>query len=196
MIKSFNKIKCKLINKGHNPVCILTVKNIKVINDVTLYSGKYILKDIRKEKISNKDINVLKSLSNLKLIPKIYFINQNKIIMDYFEGITLTQYLKNHNLSKQLFLEIQKLIRKWHRLGYAHGDLALLFNKDNKLVGGDNLLISDKEITLIDPILGKIYDDKLSQFEIRKKWDTQFLKELKFYINRSVKEVFKLTKPI
>ena len=196
MIKSFSKIKCKLIKKGHNPVCILTVKNIKVINDVTLYSGKYILKDIRKEKISNKDINVSKSLSDLKLIPKIYFIDKNKIIMDYFDGITLTQYLKNHKLSKQLFLEIQKLIRKWHRLGYAHGDLALLFNKDNKLVGGDNLLISDKEITLIDPILGKIYDNKLSQFEIRKKWDLEFLEELKFYINCSVKEVFKLTKPI
>lgn len=195
MIKLFDKIKCKNVKTGHNPVCILTVKNIKIINDVTLYSGKYILKDIRKEKISNKDINILKSLSDLKLVPKIYFIDKTKIIMEYFDGITLTQYLKNHKLSKELFLKIQKLIRKWHRLGYAHGDLALLFNKDNKLVGGDNLLIGkNNNLMLIDPILGKILTYKISQFEEKKKWDLEFLKELKFYINNSISNVFKLTK--
>jgi tRNA A-37 threonylcarbamoyl transferase component Bud32 len=195
MIKSFNKIKCKLIKKGHNPVCILTVKTIKVVDDITLMSGKYILKNITKEKISNKDINLLKSLSDSKLIPKIYFIDKNKIIMDYFDGITLQEYLKRYKLSEKLNQKIRKLVFKWHRLGYAHGDLALLFSsKTNKLVGAENLLISDKEIILIDPLLGKVYDDKLSQFEIRKKWDIQFLKELKFYINRSIKEVFELTK--
>lgn len=194
MIKLFDKIKCKNVKTGHNPVCILTVKNIKVIDDITLYSGKYILKDIRKEKILNKDINILKSLSDLKLIPKIYFINKNKMIMDYFDGVTLQDYLKKHKLSEKLYLKIRKLVFKWHRLGYAHGDLALLFSsKTNKLVGAENLLIGDKEITLIDPILGKIYDNKLSQFDIRRNWDIQFLKELKFYINRSVKEVFELT---
>ena len=194
MIKSFNKIKCKLIKKGHNPVCILTVKTIKVVNGITLMSGKYILKNIVKEKISNKDINLLKSLSDSKLIPKIYFIDKNKIIMDYFDGITLQEYLKRYKLSEKLYQKIRKLVFKWHRLGYVHGDLALFFsNKTNKLVGAENLLIGDNEITLIDPILGKIYDNKLSQFEIKRNWDIQFLKELKFYVNRSVKEVFKLT---
>ena len=90
---------------------------------------------------------------------------------------------------------LQKLIRKWHRLGYAHGDLALFFNKDNKLAGGDNLLIGkNNKLIFIDPILGKILTYKVSQFEIRKKWDDEFLKELKFYINNSVSDVFKLTR--
>lgn len=194
MIKSFNKIKCKLIKKGHNPVCILTVKTIKIVNGITLYSGKYILKNITKEEISNKDITLLKSLSDSKLIPKIYFIDKNKIIMDYFDGITLQDYLKKYKLSEKLYQKIRKLVFKWHRLGYAHGDLALLFSsKNNKLIGAENLLVGDKEIILIDPLLGKIYDNKLSQFDIRRNWDIQFLKELKFYVNRSIKEVFELT---
>lgn len=195
MIKSFNKIKCKLIKKGHNPVCILTVKTIKIVNGIALYSGKYILKNITKEEISNKDITLLKSLSDSKLIPKIYFIDKNKIIMDYFDGLTLQDYLKKYKLSEKLYQKIRKLVFKWHRLGYAHGDLALLFSsKNNKLIGGaENLLVGDKEIILIDPLLGKIYDNKLSQFDIRRNWDIQFLKELKFYVNRSIKEVFELT---
>ncbi len=194
MIKSFNKIKCKLIKKGHNPVCILTVKTIKIVNGIALYSGKYILKNITKEEISNKDITLLKSLSDSKLIPKIYFIDKNKIIMDYFDGLTLQDYLKKYKLSEKLYQKIRKLVFKWHRLGYAHGDLALLFSsKNNKLIGAENLLVGDKEIILIDPLLGKIYDNKLSQFDIRRNWDIQFLKELKFYVNRSIKEVFELT---
>ena len=63
MIKSFNKIKCKKVKTGHNPVCILTVKNFKVIDNITLLPGKYILKNISKEKISNKNIQFLKKLS-------------------------------------------------------------------------------------------------------------------------------------
>ena len=69
----------------------------------------------------------------------------------------------------------------------------LFSSKNNKLIGAENLLVGDKEIILIDPLLGKIYDNKLSQFDIRRNWDIQFLKELKFYVNRSIKEVFELT---
>lgn len=197
MIKSFSKIKCKLIKKGHNPVCILTVKNTKIVHGITLMSGKYVLKNISKENITTKEINTLKSLSDLKLIPKIYFIDNDRMIMDYFDGITLQDYLKKYKLSKELYQKIKYLILKWHKLGYAHGDLAIFFDKKNKLVGGENLLIGkDKEIKLIDPIIGKIHDGKLSQFKIRKKWDNEFLKELKIHINNSNSEALKLTKSI
>lgn len=197
--KPFGKIKCKIIKEGHNPVCILTVKNKKTILGIELFAGKYILKNITKEEISDKDIELLKSLSYLKLIPKIYMIDKKYIIMDYFNGMTLSKYLHNYTLSKNLYLTIKKLIRKWHKLGYAHGDLALLFaNKNNKLVGADNLLIGrNNSIILIDPTIGKLTDadnNKLSQFDLKKKYDLEFLKELEFYVDNSLSDVLKLSK--
>lgn len=191
MIKSFNKIKCKKVKTGHNPVCILTVRKFKIINNVTLLPGKYILKNISKEKISNKDIQFLKKLSQLELILHILFIDKNKIIMQYFDGITLSSYLKKNKLTQSLFSKIKDLIYKWHRKNYAHGDSALLFS-GNKLVGGDNLLIGKDNVILIDPTIGNIHDKnnlKLSQFELKKKYDIEFLKELKFYIDRSINQV-------
>lgn len=198
MIKPFDKIKCKTIKEGHNPVCIITVKNKRNLLGIELSSGKYILKNIKKEEISNKDIELLKSLSNLKLIPKIHLIDEKYIIMDYFEGITLSKYLYKYTLSKNLYLTIKKLIYKWHKLGFAHGDLALLFaNKTNKLVGADNLLIGENNsVILIDPVIGKIINSdniKLSQFNLKKKYDLEFLKELEFYINNPLSNVLKLT---
>lgn len=197
--KPFGKIKCKTIKEGHNPVCIITVKNKRNILGIELSSGKYILKNMKKEEISNKDIKLLKSLSNLKLIPKIYLIDEKYIVMDYFNGMTLSKYLYNYTLSKNLYLTIKKLIHKWHKLGYAHGDLALLFaNKNNKLVGADNLLIGrNNSIILIDPTIGKITDsdnDKLSQFDLKKKYDLEFLKELEFYVDNPLSDVLKLSK--
>lgn len=178
--KPFGKIKCKSIKEGHNPVCILTVKNKKTILGIELAIGKYILKNITKEEISNKDINLLKSLSDLKLIPKIYLITNKYIIMDYFEGVTLNVYLRTNLLSDQLIIKIKKLIEKWHDLGFAHGDLALTLSK-NKIIGGGNLLINkDNKIILIDSTIGKIYDKskRMSQLDLKKKYDFLFLKEL------------------
>lgn len=181
MIKPFGKTKCKIIKEGHNPVCIVNVKNKKTILGVELYSGKYVLKNIKKEEISNKDINLLKSLSELMLIPRIYLINKEYIIMDYFEGSTLNVYLRSNLLSDQLITKIKNLIKKWHSLGFAHGDLALSL-KENKIIGGGNLLISKNgNIKLIDPTIGKIYDKskRTSQLNLKKKYDFLFLKELK-----------------
>lgn len=179
--KLFGKIKCKTVKEGYNPVCIITVKNKRNILGIELSSGKYILKNIKKEEISNKDIELLKSLSNLKLIPKIYLIDKEYIIMDYFEGATLNVYLRTNLLSDWLITKIKKLIEKWHELGFAHGDLALLL-KENKIIGGGNLLINkNNEIILIDPTIGKIYDKfkRMPQLNLKKKYDFLFLKELK-----------------
>lgn len=174
-------VKTKKFENGHNELKLFKITNKQNIYGINLLPGKYILKDIRKEEISDKDINMLKSLSDLKLIPKIYFINNIKIIMDYFDGITLQDYLKKHKLSEKLYQKIRKLVFKWHRLGYAHGDINL-FEKNKKYLGMSNILISKKEsIILIDPSLGKIYNTnkKLSQFNLKKKWDLEFLEKLK-----------------
>jgi tRNA A-37 threonylcarbamoyl transferase component Bud32 len=181
MIKPFGKTKCKIIKEGHNPVCIITVKDKRNILGIDLYSGKYILKNITKEEISKKDIELLKSLSNLKLIPRIYLIDGKYIIMDYFEGVTLNVYLRTKVLSDRLITKIENLIKKWHDLGFAHGDMALLL-KENKIIGGGNLLIDkNNKIILIDPTIGKIYDKskRTSQLNLKKKYDFLFLKELK-----------------
>lgn len=136
------------------------------INKNTLFDrtilkpGKYIIKIF---KYPVKNITKLKLLSDSGLIPKIYVITSNFIIMRYIEAVNLYEFIKE-NKDKKLYdpeyimKRLRFLINQWHKLGFAHGDLILT-----------NILITDEyKIYLIDPkIESKSYqkDDDIADLE-------------------------------
>lgn len=120
----------------------------KEIDDVILKKGTYVIKFFKQDEdnyLNFKDILYLKKLSNLKIIPKIYVITENYIIMDFINGKTLEYVLTNteHPGKKSnLLLKLERLISKLHDKKIAHGDLHLR-----------NVLIDlDENLYLIDPV--------------------------------------------
>lgn len=114
-------------------------------NGQILYSGKYLLKRFINRPCKN-EISHIMILSKYGLIPKIYYMNKNYVIMKYIKSVTLHSLIKNQYLSisetKLIFNQIRKLIGKWHDLGFYHGDLDNL----------SNMLITENEkVYLIDP---------------------------------------------
>lgn len=122
--------------------------NSKIINNISLNKGEYVLK-IRHNNssyiLTNEEILYLQELSDKNLIPKIFIITPNYIIMKFINGDTLNYLLNNRLLSRNQFIKIYKQIvnlkNYWHSLGYFHGDLI----KSNIIVD-ENL-----NIQFIDP---------------------------------------------
>jgi len=108
--------------------------------------GEYILKIFHQAYFHNNIIiKYYENLSNLKLISKIYYHDPHKIIYKYVPGFKLTNIkLNSHKLEMdyfEIFEKIQKLIKKWHFYGFAHGDL-----------NSDNIIIYKDKIFFIDPV--------------------------------------------
>ena len=129
---------------------LVTLKNNKTLDfpiDLTLKKGKYIAK-FAYEIFSKSEIEGLKILSDLNLIPKIYYISSTIYIMKFVEGISVDRLISedsnlNRGLKLYIYQNIEKELNLWHSMGFVHGDLFLR-----------NVMISKEgKIWLIDPIL-------------------------------------------
>lgn len=131
-----------------------------MIKNVFLEPGEYILK-IAFEYFNHYNLLYLAELSKKNLIPKIYYYDDNFIIMKYIEGATLRTYKDTYSKKiYNIFYNIGKKLRTWHNLNYWHTDLS-----------SRNILIDKKEnVYFIDPRYRnhiKSYDDKIKlDFEI------------------------------
>lgn len=157
-----------------------------------LKPGKYVLKIFNKyqDVVDSDVINYLLKLSDNKLIPEIYYITDKYIIMKYIEGVTLKSITKINTINdwiiesnlytfndlNNILLNVVKLLKKWHRLGFAHGDLH-----------SDNIMISKGNVYLIDP---KIEDMEY----ISKNHDVRMFKDLYDGVNYTIPESVNDTK--
>lgn len=149
---------------GYGETYIFQIRNKKVLNNgIVLNPGEYLIKrffnNSANEVINKKEIEYLIKLSNYGLIPKIYYIDRNFVIMKFIEALPLSEYIDN-----DLFTESEKdkiverlyvLISKWHELGFAHGDLSLT-----------NILITKtNKVYLIDPVMINLrnYDSEVDE---------------------------------
>lgn len=137
-----------LAEGDYSEVYEFKINESKRIDNTILKKGLYVIKFLKQDEdnyLNIKDITYLKKLSNLKIIPKIYVITENYIIMDFIDGKTLEYILTNteHPGKKSnLLLKLERLISKLHDKKIAHGDLHLR-----------NVLVdSDENLYLIDPV--------------------------------------------
>lgn len=114
-------------------------------NNTRLPKGRYIVKKYIRPLFNLKD---LKSLSNLKLIPKIYYAKKDIVIMQFIKGETVYDFIrknKNRTTKEKVYRNIVELLHKWHRHNKTHCDLNLY-----------NILVDkDLKVYLIDPMLDK-----------------------------------------
>jgi tRNA A-37 threonylcarbamoyl transferase component Bud32 len=128
-------------------------KSVKIEHKI-LKPGIYVLKILKlNQKFYFEDIKYLKKLSRLNLIPKIYIICKNYMIMEWIDAKTLAELLDSDIHPGKLsivFRKINRLVDYWHDENIAHGDL----HKKNILIN------EDLNPYFIDPIINsKQFED-------------------------------------
>ena len=167
ILSELNTDKFEFIGEGNfGEIYLFEINQNKFFENTILKPNRYILKVFRRTLTSIEEINRLKILSKYGLIPKIYIITSDFIIMRYIKGITLLKFEKynqdNPKLIHSILIKINNLIKKWHSLKLYHGDL-----------GDDNILITeDNKVYFIDPYFNNhrnynndlIYQNFLKQY--------------------------------
>lgn len=122
-----------------------------ILNDIFLNQGEYVIKILKTQKpnhpprYSEEEINRLKKYSKYGIIPKIYYIDKNSIIMKYIKGITLKEFRKKYpeyplTDIRNRIIELENI---WWKIGkFTHSDLH----------DGNILITKDLKVYLIDPI--------------------------------------------
>lgn len=125
-------------------------KRTIILDFLLLNKGKYVLKIYDYGIFLNSEqIEYLTTLSKYGLIPKIYYIDDKIIIMDYIDGIKYYYFETKYRGTEELDivkLNINKLKKIWKRLGFEHGDL----NDANILV------TNDLKVYFIDPSISHL----------------------------------------
>lgn len=119
------------------------LKNKFKIKDITIPPGQYILKSDKNAR-TYSEIDRLKSLSDLDLIPKIYYIDKYIIVMKYISGKELSTFYKKsigYRDKMKILRNILEKFKKWHENEVYHGDLY-----------GRNILVDKNlDVYFIDP---------------------------------------------
>lgn len=145
---------------GRANVYYFILKNKFKIKDVTIPPGQYILKSDKKDR-TYKELDRLKNLSDLDLIPKIYYIDKYITVMKYISGKELSKFYKksiSYRDKMKILKNILEKFKKWHENEVYHGDLY-----------GRNILV-DKNLNVyfIDPWLkgSSFYTDREAMLDI------------------------------
>lgn len=123
----------------------LNKRKVLPIDGLLLNKGDYVLKIYYdSSELSKKEIDRLMLLSNYGVIPKIYFIKSNIIIMDYVNGKTYIEFRRENSFNEKRKIvdsKIEDFKRVWEKLGLRHGDL-----------NHTNILITENlKVYFIDP---------------------------------------------
>lgn len=114
---------------GYSEVYRFILNKPEIVDGNLLQKGDYVIKIFFRNYriLDSKSISYLKDLSNKKLIPQIYVINFDYIIMDYVDG----KPLKDFNDDKKFITEnyqflidsIKLELQKWWKKNRYHNDL-------------------------------------------------------------------------
>lgn len=160
------------LRRKQNPKLFKEQGKKSKIYEIYIDNKKYLIKYFNK-KIDNNEIEYLLKLSNNNLIPKIYNINFNYIIMDYIEGFTLEEILQNFitgEYAQVLISKIKNVWKNWIIHSNGHGDLHL-----------SNIIITkSNDVIFIDPLT------KGAKFKLYS-WDADDLSKIeKAILNKTI----------
>lgn len=117
-----------------------------ILNDIFLDKGEYAIKILfGNHKYGKEDIKKLEVMSKYGIIPKIFYIDKNSMIMKYIDGITLKEFRKKYPFYSlnEIKTKIEYLQHIWWQIGkFSHEDLH----------DGNILITKDLKVYLIDPI--------------------------------------------
>lgn len=173
-----NEIEFEFIGEGNfgETYYFELTKNKYYLNTI-LKPGEYILKIFKSEwnlpLPEIEELDYLKLLSKYGLIPKIFIITKKFLIMKFIEGSTMIAYTGNEIIENDVISKIDKLVKKWHSLGFAHGDLS-----------ESNILITrNYKIYFIDPYFRNKEDFR---------YDLDLLKNYKhkYHVDSKIKRLF------
>ena len=105
-----------------------------------------VAKVMKTNKLNKSEVSISKAMYKLNLTPKIHNIKTCKkadltmIVMNY-AGIGLSEWVKGKSLKQRMAAreEILKLVNKFHKAGYYHGDL----HKNQIMIKGNKWYIID-----------------------------------------------------
>lgn len=123
-----NLLDCKLLGKGHNGIIYL------------LPEGK-VIKICKSIKACKKEYDILRKIRKNKHFPRVYGMEGNYMIRDYVDGIPLNQYLRQHELDRELALRLIGLLEEFKRLKFKKLDIRCK----------DIMVRPDRSLMAIDP---------------------------------------------
>lgn len=149
---------------GYSEVYRFIVSQPAIIDNNVLNPGDYVIKIFFNNYriLDNKTIKYFKKLSNEKLIPEIYIISDEYVIMDYIKGVVLVKILDIIHKDWEIAInKIKTEAKRWWKKGQYHNDL----NPGNIIFRPDGL------VTFIDPAkypIGKEKDiEQIDKLEYR-----------------------------
>lgn len=175
-----NSVAFEIIGEGGEAKAYLfQINKSLVLNAKLLYPGVYVLKDYIKYEnfkgLSLHKINKLTELSKYGVIPKIYIITKNYIIMDYVKGTSLKQIMNNYGPNSVMVRKLRKRILEleeiwFNNLKFDKYDVTLDRSNYNNFIIADGFEFTEKpKVYIIDPrIYGSVNP------EIHNFWSLRF----------------------
>lgn len=114
---------CSLIGEGNN-------------GWVYLMPDGRVIKICREIKSCVKEYYILKKVNGSHHFPRVYEQCGNYMIRDYVGGVCMTKYIKKNGLSKNLAVNLIKLIEEFKRLNFSKLDIRCrdLFVQENDFI--------------------------------------------------------------
>lgn len=104
-----------------------TLKNYKLLGkgnngSVYLMPDNKALKVFKRIDVCKKEYIILEKVSGNNYFPKVYEYGLNYIVRDCVDGISLTDYIKQNGLSRDLSIELISLLQEFKKLNFTKLD--------------------------------------------------------------------------
>jgi RIO-like serine/threonine protein kinase len=133
-------------DNNKNVFCGIDISKLQVLGEgrqgrVYLLPENKVIKVYKNRNSCINQLLLLQHAENSRYFPKVYFYDDNSIIMELINGIPLNKYLKSYKLNKKIALGLVELINEFKQLGFVRLDIRI----------SHIFIQEDESIRIIDP---------------------------------------------
>ncbi|WP_411682679.1 serine/threonine protein kinase [Clostridium thailandense] len=148
-----------------NYYCGIDIRNLRFVGQghqgkVYLLPPNKVIKVFNSSHSCKSQLHILQCGRKSKFFPKVYRYDDFSIIMSFINGVTLSEYLKDHDINKNLSFQLVEIFNDFESLGFTRIDIRL----------GHIFVQANESVKIIDP---------RKNFEIVQKYPISMLKGLK-----------------